>query len=222
MSLSETLKKEWFVLLILLVPFVASFMLWDQLPEEVPTHFNIKGEADDWGPKWITAIMLPSIGVGVYALLLFLPLIDPKKKITSVQKPVAAIRMFTSIFLVGIYVFVMAASLGSEIDFSSYMLTAVGALILILGNYMNSIKPNYFIGVKTPWTLESPEVWKKTHRLTSKLWILGGLFMMGASFVPLFTNSAYLITVLVAVLAGIPIIYSYLIFQKIQKNDDYD
>lgn len=218
MTISETIKKEWFVLPLLIAPFVASYFLWDQLPDQVPTHFNLSGEADDWGPKWINAIMIPLIGVGIYALLLVLPIIDPKKKISNVQKPVSAIRIFTSIFFVGIYAFVMAASLGSDVNFSSYILIAVGALILILGNYMNSIKPNYFIGVKTPWTLESPEVWKKTHRLTSKLWIALGLLMIISSFIPAFVEFPYLITGLLVILAGVPIVYSYLIYQKIEKE----
>lgn len=219
MSISETLKKEWFVIPLLLAPFIASLLLWDQLPDEVPTHFNFKGEADDWGPKWMNAIMLPLIGVGLYVLLLVVPIIDPKKKISNIQKPVSAIRIIMSLFFVGIYAFVMAASLGSEINFTMYIFAAVGALILILGNYMNSIKPNYFIGVRTPWTLESPEVWKKTHRLTSKVWIVGGLVMIITAFFPSLMSSAFTISILVTILAAVPIIYSYLIFKKLESKE---
>ena len=219
MSISETLKKEWFVIPFLLVPFIVSFILWDQIPEEVPTHFNISGEADDWGPKWINAIMLPLIGVGVYVLLLVLPLIDPKKKISNTQKPVAAIRIVTSIFFVGIYAFVMAASLGVEINFASYIIVGVGMLILIIGNYMNSIKSNYFIGIRTPWTLENPDVWKKTHRFGSKVWVIGGLLMMISGFIPAIIESALFITIIVSVLAGLPIIYSYLVYKKLESRN---
>ncbi|RNC84619.1 MAG: DUF1648 domain-containing protein [Balneola sp.] len=218
MSVTETIKKEWFVWLILLAPFVTSIYLWDQLPDEVPTHFNARGEADDWGPKWMNAFMLPGISVAVYILLLVLPLIDPKKKISNTQKPIAAIRIFTAIFFVGIYAFVMAASLGNETNFTPYIYLAVGALFLILGNYMNSIKPNYFIGIRTPWTLESPEVWKKTHRLASKIWIVGGLVMMAIPFITPLSWMAVSTTIMVSILAGIPLFYSFIIFKKLESD----
>lgn len=220
MSITKPLKKEWFVILILLAPFVASAILWDRLPEEVPTHFNLQGEADDWGPKWINAIMLPGIGIGLYVLLLFLPLIDPKKKIDHMQKPISAIRIFTSIFIVGVYVFVMAASLGHEMNIRTYIQFGVGVLILIMGNYLNSIKPNYFIGIRTPWTLENPEVWKRTHRLGSKIWVIGGLCMMLIPFLPVLSGFEYLILILIAALAGVPLVYSYVIFKQLEGGNE--
>lgn len=218
MSILETLKKEWFILVILIVPFFVSAYFWDELPDEVPTHFNIQGEADDWGPKWMAAYLIPMIGVGTYLMILLLPAIDPKKKIESAQKPVAAIRMFTSVFMVGIYAFVMAASLGTTINFSNYIIIGVGVLILIVGNYMNSIKPNYFIGIRTPWTLENEEVWKRTHRLSSKIWIVGGLLLMLSPLVPEMIRLDYLIYIIVGILAGIPLVYSYVIYKKLETE----
>lgn len=218
MSNLETLKKEWFILVILIVPFFVSAYFWDELPDEVPTHFNIQGEADDWGPKWMAAYLIPMIGLGTYLMILLLPAIDPKKKIESAQKPVAAIRMFTSVFMVGIYAFVMAASLGTTINFSNYIIIGVGMLILIVGNYMNSIKPNYFIGIRTPWTLENQEVWKRTHRLSSKIWIVGGLLLMLSPLVPEMIRLDYLIYIIVGILAGIPLVYSYVIYKKLESE----
>ena len=218
MNITENLKKEWFVWPILLAPFIISIFLWDKLPEEVPTHFNASGEADDWGPKWINAFMLPGIGVGVYLLLLVLPLIDPKKRISNTQKPISAIRIFTSVFFVLIYGLVMTASFDIDIDLSQYLFLGIGVLFLILGNYMNSVKPNYFIGIRTPWTLESEEVWKKTHRLGSKLWVVGGLLVMGIPFIiPADLLSNFIIGVVI-VIAGVPALYSFLIFKKIEST----
>lgn len=219
MSIAETLKKEWYVLVILLMPFAASVILWDQLPDTVPTHFNIQGEADDWGPKWMTAIMLPGIGLGVYLLLLITPLIDPKKKIENSQKPVAAIRIFTALFMVAIYGFVMAITMGVEFDLSAYVHVGVGILFIILGNYMNSVKPNYFIGLRTPWTLESPLVWKKTHRLASKVWIFGGLVMILVPTIPVLNSPGFLIPFILIVLTGIPVVYSYLVYKKYEGEE---
>lgn len=218
MNILNTIKKEWYVVLIVLIPFLVSAYYWEQLPDVVPTHFNLQGEADDWGPKWMVALLIPIIGLFTYLMILLLPLIDPKKKIDSAQKPVAAIRIFTSIFMTAVYGFVMASALGSQINFSSYIIAGVGLLILIIGNYMNSIKPNYFIGVRTPWTLESPEVWKRTHRLTSKVWVIGGLAMISVAFFPSIMNSAFTIPILVGVLAIVPIVYSFMLFKKLESK----
>lgn len=219
MSIKETIKKEWFVLVLLAMPFLASVYFWDRLPDQMPTHFNIHGEADQFGPKKVVAFQLPGIAFIVYVLMLVLPLIDPKKKISISQKPVAAIRIFTSLFFVGVYAMVLAISLGYGGNPELYIRLGTGALILLVGNYLNSVKHNYFIGVRTPWTLESPEVWKKTHRITSKIWTIGGLLMIISSF--LFGKSKGSLEVFVVFLLGIttfPIVYSYLIYRKIQKT----
>lgn len=214
-----TLKKEWYVVLLLILPFIASAYLWNDLPDEVPTHFNLQGEADDWGPKWVNAIMIPGIALATYLSLIFIPFIDPKKRIESRQKPIAAIRIVLSLFFVFMYVFVMAESLGTDINFSIYLQIGIGLLFLALGNYMQSIKQNYFIGVKTPWTLESEEVWKRTHRLTAKVWTVGGLIMMIS---PLTISNPILywtiFSVVVSVLVLVPVIYSYVIFQKLDTQ----
>ena len=216
----KTLKKEWYIVALLLIPFAASVYFWDQLPDQVPTHFNLQGEVDDWGPKWINAFMMPVIGLVTYFSLIFLPFIDPKKRIASRQKPIAAMRIILSLFMVVIYGLIMAVSLGNEVKMEFYVMLAVGLLIMVVGNYMNSVKQNYFIGVKTPWTLENEEVWKKTHRLTSKLWTAGGALLI---IIPLlFSGSAaqaWLLGIVIAAISVLPILYSYLIYQKLKPQD---
>jgi uncharacterized membrane protein len=215
----QTLKKEWYVVVLLILPFIFSAYIWDELPDEVPTHFNLQGEADNWGPKWVNAIMFPAIGLGTYLLLVFLPLIDPKKRIESTQKPIAAIRIITSMFMVFMYAFIMAESMGTDINFSIYLQIAIGMLFLVLGNYMHSIKQNYFIGVRTPWTLENETVWKRTHRITAKVWTIGGLIMMIAPLT-ISHSVAYwsIFGVVIAVLVLVPVIYSYVIFQQLDSQ----
>lgn len=220
MNVLETLKKEWYVLIILLLPFISSAVLWNNIPDIVPTHFNIQGEADDYGPKWMTAIMFPAIGLGVYFLLLFLPVIDPKNRIRSTQKPISAIRIFTSVFFTGIYAVVMAKTLGYSVDISIYVFASVGLLFMVLGNYMNSVKPNYFVGIRTPWTLENPEVWRRTHRMANKVWIAGGLLLIIIPLTMDLTYTPFLIVSLLILLGGVPLVYSYLIFKKITSSKE--
>lgn len=219
MNIKNTVKREWYVLIILLVPFLVSLLLWNDMPDIVPTHFNAAGEADDYGPKWINAFLLPGIAVITYLFLLFIPKIDPKKRIESAQKPIAAIRILISLFLVGIYSLVMMKSLDMDVNIGRLVSISVGVVILIIGNYMNSIKPNYFIGIRTPWTLENPNVWKKTHRFSSKLWVVGGLVMIISSLFIKPESSVFVIITSTIFLAVIPLLYSYIIFNKFQKSE---
>ncbi|MEP1151673.1 MAG: SdpI family protein [Balneola sp.] len=219
MDIKSTFKKEWYIILVLAAPFIASIYLWNDMPDIVPTHFNAQGEADDYGPKWINAFLLPGIAVLTYLFLLIIPAIDPKKRIERTQKPITAIRVIISIFLVGIYTIVMMKTFNVDAKIDQFVFVGVGLLIVVVGNYMNSIKPNYFIGLRTPWTLENPEVWKRTHRFSSKLWIIGGSFMIISTFIPSLRGSLYVIVGLVAILAIVPFAYSYVIFNKLQKSE---
>ncbi|HAH50334.1 MAG TPA: hypothetical protein DCL80_03360 [Balneola sp.] len=220
MNIKNTLKKEWYMIVLLSAPFIASFILWEKMPDIVPVHFNAAGEADDFGPKWINAFLLPGIALVTYLFLLVIPAIDPKKRIENTQKPIAAIRIVISLFLIGVYALVMMKSFDLEADVGQFVLASVGILIAITGNYMNSIKPNYFIGIRTPWTLEDSEVWKKTHRFASKLWIVGGVLMTVSAFIPFLKGSPFFILGAVLILAGIPFIYSYQLFNKLKNSNE--
>ncbi|MFN1836195.1 SdpI family protein [Balneola sp. MJW-20] len=222
MKATETLKKEWPILILLTLPFIASAFIWEQVPETVPTHFNIHGEADDYGPKWMLLIMIPGIAVLTYLLMVFLPSIDPKRKIESTQKPIAGIRMVITLFFIALYAVTVLIAMGKQVDINTFVTIGIGLLFMILGNYMNSVKPNYFIGIRTPWTLEDPRVWKKTHRLGSKLWLLGGgmLILGQLLFGGNEVISSTVIGVVIVPLAVIPIVYSYILFKKLEDSDD--
>ncbi len=213
-------KKEWPILLLLLAPFAVSLIVSDQVPDTVPIHFNLQGEADDYGPKWMILYMLPAIGLLIYVALLFLPRIDPKKRIEKAQKPVAAIRLITSLFMVGLYAMMMLVVTGSDVSINSYVFIAVGILFVGLGNYFNTVKPNYFIGIRTPWTLENPTVWKKTHRLGSKIWMVGGVVIIFSDLLFSETVNAVVFGATFGVMVVVPLLYSYFEFKKLESTGE--
>ena len=220
MTTLQTLKKEWYIFLIALAPFIASGVLWNEVPDTVPVHYNFQGEPDRYGYKGELLLLVPGISFGVYLLLLFVPAIDPKKKIETNQKAIRAVRVITVIFMDAVYVVTLALAMGYELDLSMYIMISVGALFFILGNYMNSIKPNYFIGLRTPWTLENPEVWKRTHRLGSKLWMIGGIVIMASPFIDTSKQLGISLSMIIIIpLALIPLIYSYVIYNQLQKAE---
>ncbi|MCV6631065.1 MAG: SdpI family protein, partial [Flavobacteriaceae bacterium] len=101
---------------------------------------------------------------------------------------------------------------------SNWLVAGVGLLFLVLGNFFKTIQPNYFVGIRTPWTLEHPTVWKKTHILGGKLWFVGGLVLVVLAFV-LSRKIAFMgLTSITIVLVMVPVVYSYMVFQKIRKQ----
>lgn len=215
--IKPTLKTELLPVIFILAVVVSSFYFYAHFPEQVPIHWNVKGEVDNYGSRAFGAFFFPAIIMGMYALFLAIPYIDPKKdryqqflKVYHIFKAILIIFMATIYFLSSFY------SLGFQPPINIWMPLLVGILFIILGNYMSKIKPNWFMGIRTPWTLSSEEVWNKTHRLGGKAFIAGGIIMMALGFTPqrFFT---LLFIALIVIVAVVPIVYSYLIYRRGEK-----
>ncbi|MEI8273178.1 MAG: SdpI family protein, partial [Paludibacter sp.] len=125
-----------------------------------------------------------------------------------------------TIFMSAISFYLLYVSNKGEIN-PNLLIALIGAFYVVLGNYLQSVKPNYFIGIRTPWTLENEETWKKVHRLGGKLWLVGGLITIFIAFIAK-NNSLLAITfgTVTAIISIVPILYSYIEFRKIHKNED--
>jgi uncharacterized membrane protein len=151
--------------------------------------------------------------------LLFIPRLDPRKKNYDLfSGSYFLIRLGLAIFLCLVSVLIALASLSYKINVTMIMLTAVLGLFLLIGNLFGRIRPNYFVGLRTPWTLNSEEVWMKTHRLTGKLWVGGTLIMLLLIwFIPMQLFS-YFFTGFILVIVIIPVIYSWKIYKKVENG----
>ncbi len=218
------LKKEWLQILILALPFCAVALLWDRIPGWVPTHWNARGEVDGMARKAYGVLALPCVNVGLAFLMTVLPLIDPKMRKqegdtrNSLWRTVRIIRLGTTTFMAFMSVAALAAALNMFKDgaqFSRLLNFGVAFLFILLGNFMSKIRPNYFLGIRTPWTLESKEVWTKTHRMGGRLFVVAGFIMVVASLtVPL---EQYVYCVLLPLIVGVSLFttgYSYVIYKK--------
>ena len=194
---------------------IAGFLAYPHLPEKVPVHWNIAGEVDRWGSSWQGAFMIPLIILGLYLLFIFLPKIDPKKK-SYIQMG----RAYGSITLVIMFVFTiiyfgtLGATMGYLENLPSIVMIGVGTMLLVIGNYMGKLKHNYFVGIRTPWTLANEEVWYKTHRMAGPFWMVGGLLYIATSLMA----SSYLmiaIVITIFILVFIPTVYSFVIFKRL-------
>lgn len=210
------MKKEIKYWIILLIPFIFVILKWDAFPDEVAIHYNIEGEADNWAKKEIGLFIGPVMNVGIYLLLLLLPLIDPRKMNYSLfEKKYSAIRLIVHLFLLFVFSITTFDALGYEINTAQWIQIGILALFMILGNYMGAVKPNYFVGVRTPWTLENETVWKKTHNLTAKLWVgLSAILLV----IQLFFFIKWVLIPYIVIITVIPLTYSYIIYKKLQKQ----
>jgi uncharacterized membrane protein len=200
-----------------LLPVAYVAYIYSSLPASVPVHFDIDGKADRYGSRG-EFLALQGVLMGtsalVYLLLKFLPAIDPKKYVKYGEATFQKLALGLVLFLAALDIAIAYATVNNSFDVGKLILPVVGLLFAFIGNVMNSIKPNYFAGVRTPWTLEDPDTWRSTHRLASKLWFFGGIGLTIA--VLLLPNKAGMTVFLsiVGILVLIPVIYSYLYYKK--------
>jgi uncharacterized membrane protein len=169
--------RELVFLPVMILPMVYIVYMWPQLPERVPIHFDLHGTANGWGSRW-TVWLEPGITVLIYLVTLFLPLIDPKRiNHPDFSSLFFKIRLVVIGFLSAMAIFSTQAAVNGSMDqhLSRYFPVLLFGFFALLGNFMPNLKPNWFIGVRTPWTLSSDSVWKQTHQIMGRLWFYGGL-----------------------------------------------
>ena len=174
------------------------------------------GKVNDWDSKETFGLMMGGLTVFTYLLLLCVPFIDPKANAERNRKPLIIIRTAIMGLLCVTMSAIMLYNVGVAINMPTLVKVMVPLLLLVIGNLLSKLKPSYFVGIRTPWTLESPVVWTKTHRLTGGLWVASALFLLVGSFVlPDHAYPLFLISI-ISVMAGVPIVYSYVIYQRNQ------
>lgn len=207
------LKKELPLILLSVLPSAYLMFLWQSLPAKVPLHWDINGEINRYGDK-MELLIIGALPLIMYALFLFIPLIDPKKRFEGMGNKYYTIRLITAVFLAVLFSFIIYSVKEQSLINPNYLFVIIGAFFVLLGNYFKTIKPNYFVGIRTPWTLENEENWKKTHRLGGKFWVGGGLLIIVTSLI--FNEQTALIFFysITAIIVLVPVAYSYLIYRR--------
>lgn len=204
-------------LLLSIFPVLVYGFFYNALPEEIPSHWDFSGTIDGYSTKneFFLLAILPLI---LWIFFLFLPKIDPKKE--NYQKFSGFYHVFSMImvlFMDFVFLLCLYASFQEDSPFVSEIIPmAVGLLFVFIGNYLPKVKPNFFMGIKTPWTLSCETVWIKTHRKGGMAFVLLGIFMMVVPFFPQINEYVFATVVLLAILY--PVILSYLYFQQ-ERNE---
>jgi uncharacterized membrane protein len=209
---------ELFILIIIIIPVAYLLAIWAELPEEVPMHWNAKGQIDRYGSKNELVGLLLMLNLPLYFILKYAPKIDPKKKISESQ--LAGLRLVMHLFMSALALFILYSTKQAEMSSSFGIISLVGLLFTGLGWYFTKLKPNYFIGIRTPWTLESEEVWTRTHKASAPVWMIGGIFMAIALLI-VKSASVYIVLGTTLLLTIYSVGYSWWAFKNpIQKNED--
>lgn len=210
-------KKELLPLALILFSFIFGIYFYPSLPGQVATHWNIQGEVDGWSGRNFAVFFLPSLTLFTYLLMLFIPLIDPlRKNYLYFNRAYFWFRVLLVGFLSFLHFFILTAGLGVEMNINLFLVPAYAVLFVFIGLFLPKIKKNYFVGIRTPWTLHSEEVWDKTHRLAGKLFIASGLVILSGLVFPDYVFWFLLISVVITVVGSAG--YSYFVYvDKLKK-----
>jgi len=211
------------VWLFIIAPAIYLAIAWNTLPETIAMHFNLKGDIDRYGSKNELATMimiLIAVNALVYLLLPQVYRIDPKRYAAENKGRLFRIAFAVAVFTSAVLCLIIYSSIHGNIKFSMrFILAGVGLMLAVVGNYIYNIKPNYFAGIRLPWTLNNDENWKKTHLLGGKLLFGGGLLIaVICLFTPFLFSMITLFTILLLVIMT-TCIYSYRLYKKMNVHN---
>ncbi len=211
------LFKELILWFLILIPFIYLAAVWKTLPAQVATHFDFGGTPNDYTAKNDMIYLLGALGIGTYLLMLFIPRFDPKKKIEQMGDKYYSLRLLMTFFMSGISLYLLYIGVKGVI-IPNVLIGMIGAFDAAFGNYLQTVKPNYFIGIRTPWTLENEDIWKSSHRLGGRMWMIGGLVTILLSII-LKNNIALgiIFALITFIIVVVPIVYSYVEYKKLKS-----
>ncbi|HXS53958.1 MAG TPA: SdpI family protein [Usitatibacter sp.] len=214
------MKARYFAACAILVAagFAATILAWPQLPERIPLHWNVHGEVDGWGPRGLMMVLGPGAMLAELAIFALLPVLSPKRFALESFTPTYLRIMLGAILLAGyITAVLLFAGLTGHVDVSAALLGGVSVLLVFIGNLMGKVRRNFFIGIRTPWTLASERVWYATHRLAGKTIVATGIASFAAA---LWGGLAGTLAWIALVLAGVlvPVAYSFVHYKALERD----
>jgi uncharacterized membrane protein len=205
----DKLIQELVIIVFSLLPIIYLVVNWNILPESMPIHFDAHGDPNGYGSRMVY-VWMP---VGLYFLMLLLPRIDPRKANYKVfEGSYYKLRLILALFIGLINAGVIWGVVNNSNAIHKFLPASIFLMFMLIGNYMGNFRPNYFVGIKVPWTLNSDEVWIRTHKLAGKLWFWGGLAGIVLYFIT--ERLDWVIIPLTILLVLVPMVYSYIIYQK--------
>lgn len=203
------------------VDLIAAFIVYPNLPDPCPTHWNFSGEPDDFGPPWKLAFLVPAIVGGLAVVLWGLPLLGPYR--TNFERFRVTYGRFcvtTVAFVLGLHAVLLADAMGQNLSIGRTLSILCGVMLAVMGNWMGKVRRNFYLGIRTPWTLANERVWEQTHRAGGRVMVVIG--MISAAF-GVFASEFVASVVFFAglgVLVVWAMVYSFVVYRRVGTRDD--
>lgn len=179
------MRNKWFAPLVAAVQLLWGLAVYSRLPERVPSHWNIAGQVDDYQPRLAAVLLCPALTVGLWLLLRGVAYIDPRRESYSRFRPTQLLLInLLALFFLFTQIVTLGSALGWPISVPRLIVLAAGLLFVSMGNEMGRLRPNWFFGIRTPWTMADDEVWRRTHRVGARLFVVAGIVMALSALLP--------------------------------------
>lgn len=207
-------------IVIALAALAASAIIYPGLPEQIPTHWNIQGEIDSYGSKTWATFLMPGILVGLLLMFAALPWLSPKPfAIDSFRSTYWFIALAVTATMAYIHGLTLYAALAGPIDITRPLLGGLMVMFALMGNVMGKVRRNFYMGIRTPWTLASERVWNDTHRLAGRLFVAAGIVGLIAVLLPLPVPALVACTLVLIFGASLsPVLYSLLLYKRFERS----
>jgi uncharacterized membrane protein len=208
------MNRRWFGLVIAAVAIGFSIWAYPKLPDRMPTHWDIHGQPNGYSSRLFGVALIPLMILVLTGIAQVLPRIDPRR--ANYAKFIGVYWLIINcilLFMVVIHFAMLASALGSPVNLTRVGLVGVGLLLALLGTYLRRVEPNWFLGIRTPWTLSSDAVWRETHRVGGWAFVAGGLLLTACAFLkpPLVY---WVFGVTIGLVAIVPIVWSYVLWRR--------
>lgn len=207
-------KRQWAIFSLILISFAIAAYFYPWMPARMAFHWNIHGDADGYMPKALALFLMPGISLVLFGLFLVIPRIDPLRE--NIKKFKDYFDMFIAViilFLFYLYLLTILWNLGARFNMGQMLMPAFGLLIYCCGILLQNTKRNWFIGIRTPWTLSSEEVWEKTHMLGGRLFKIAGVLAFLGVFLPQY--ALYFVLVPLLSFTVFLLVYSYVKYRAV-------
>ena len=216
-------KKFWLSIIIIIVQIALALYLSSFIADDarIPSHWNIRGEIDGYTGKWTAILLSPGINILMFIIMLILPIISVRYR----ETPERFSRMIPQITNIVIFFFaiihIYTLLLGAELitNTGTFLYYSLGLMFILLGNILPKMPSSFFIGIRTPWTLSSEHVWRKTHKVGGICFVMGGLLMI---FIPaIWGNHATALTIMFVLFITLilcPVLYSFFLYKKEERS----
>lgn len=206
--------RKWYPPVVIGIALIISAMVYPTLPDRVPTHWNAQGQPNDYSSRAVGAFLMPIIMLFTWGMMRVVPSIDPRRANYDRMRGAydTVIAAVLGVLLLS-HLAMLAAMAGVPISMTRVIPAIIGALFIVIGNVLPQARPNWFFGIRTPWTLSNDRVWQRTHRIGGYLFVMGGIVAVLSAALPF--NVGFPILMVVAAFAGLgSVIYSYIAWRQ--------